>query len=343
MEAKAMVKKAFSFFLKTLLIFLIAVSVFYFWGSSSEIDIDKYSSIYTNGERLKSEVDTFRLMTYNIGYLSGMTNNKPVDRSKDLFDHNLDRLNILVDEMRVDICCFQEVDFNADRSFNVDQLTEIRSDGNFPHSSQVINWDKKYVPFPYWPPSNQFGKVVSGQAILSSFPIVKNDRIVLQKGDYPFYYNAFYLDRLAQVNLISIGDRDVLFINVHLEAFDARTREKQADQLIELYKMYEDEYPILLVGDFNSTPPGAKEPYMEENTIDKLLEIEGLKMAISGPLYLSDETKYFTFNSSDPYIKIDFIFYNENKIKVENARVLSEAGDISDHLPVIADIILLNQ
>jgi len=68
-----------------------------------------------------------------------------------------------------------------------------------------------------------------------------------------------------------------------------------------------------------------------------------LQTAISDSMYLANENDYFTFNSEDPYIKIDFIIYDSRKIGVANARVVKEAGLISDHLPVLADIILLEQ
>ena len=82
---------------------------------------------------------------------------------------------------------------------------------------------------------------------------------------------------------------------------------------------------------------------MEEETITKLLEQNGLRSAISDSLYMTNESEFFTFNSIEPYIKIDFIFYDEAKIKVLNSRVVKEAGEISDHLPVVADIVILTQ
>lgn len=326
-----------------ILLLVVALSVFYFWGSSSNLDSSEYASIYSfEYEDLEFEEDTFRLMTYNMGYLSGMTNNKAVGRKKSLFDVNMDRMVRLLNEKEVDVVCLQEIDFNSKRSFFVDQLNELAEQCRYSHASRVINWDKKYVPFPYWPVTMHFGGVLSGQAILSKFPIQDNERIILTAADYAFYYNAFYLDRLAQVDIVSIGGRDVLVINVHFEAWDARAREQQARELIALYKKYEKEYPILMVGDFNSTPPGSTAPYMVEKTIESILEIEGMEMAIGLERYLNDEASYFTFSSVDPTIKIDHIFYNSSKIKVINARVVKEASDISDHLPVMADIILLD-
>lgn len=344
MQAKKEGKKPiFKNVLRILLFLVLAIIVFFFWGSSSNIDKSEYASLYTfDYENQKIEADSFRLMTYNMGYLSGMTNNKAVDRSEALFDNNLNKLNALLNKLDTDVLCLQEIDFHSKRSFHVDQLNELAMAGEYPHASRVINWDKKYVPFPYWPPNLQFGEVLSGQAVLSNFPIHRNDRVVLSKADNPYYYDKFYLDRLAQLDIISIGDRELVVINVHLEAWDARARERQADQIIELYKTYEKDYPVLLMGDFNSTPPGAKNPYMEEETIEKLLALDGIKMAIPKEEYHKNESDHFTFNSIEPYIKIDYIFYSSDKLMLTNARVVKEASDISDHLPIVADVRFLD-
>lgn len=343
MKIKIGMKKVARVVLVLSLILFIFTLSFYFWGSSAKLSVANEALIQVNNEAsLAPAKDTLRIMTYNMGYLSGMTNNLAIDRSKDLFDSNEDRLVALLTKEKVDICCFQEIDFHSSRSYYVDQLSNISSEANYFYASRVVNWDKTYVPFPYWPLSLQFGEILSGQAIASKYPIQQNEAHVLEKADYPFYYNAFYLDRLAQVNLLRIGVRELIIINVHLEAFDARTREKQADQLIALYKRYESVYPVLMLGDFNSTPPGSKAPYMEENTIEKILDVEGINMAIEDSLYLRDEKAFFTFNSVEPYIKIDYIFYNEKKINLLDARVVREAGEISDHLPLMADIVFLD-
>jgi hypothetical protein len=71
----------------------------------------------------------------------------------------------------------------------------------------AINWDKRYVPFPYWPITQQFGRTLSGQSILSRFPIQNHERHVLDRvAGNNWIYNAFYLDRLAQVAEIVVGE-----------------------------------------------------------------------------------------------------------------------------------------
>ncbi|MGB3464703.1 MAG: hypothetical protein WBA74_05525, partial [Cyclobacteriaceae bacterium] len=51
----------------------------------------------------------------------------------------------------------------------------------------------------------------------------------------------------------------------------------------------------------------------------------------------SDGTKNtnYTYSSGQPTRKIDYIFYNDNKIILHEASVLRQAGQISDHIPVM--------
>lgn len=77
------------------------------------------------------------------------------------------------------------------------------------------------MPFPYWPPSNHFGTMLSGQAILSHYPISEGRTHKLTPHlNAPFYYSAFYLDRLLQVIEVSYHDQFVRIMNVHMKAFD---------------------------------------------------------------------------------------------------------------------------
>lgn len=142
----------------------------------------------------------FRIMSYNIGYMSGMTNNEPVRPERTLYESNLASGLRFLDAIDADIIAFQEIDYGSQRSYEIDQEKEIADKLHYPYVARAVNWDKKYVPFPYWPISVHFGKVLSGQSVLSKFPILQQSVDTLSKvASAPFYYNAYYLERLAQV------------------------------------------------------------------------------------------------------------------------------------------------
>ena len=312
------------------------IGVFYLWGSSSTQDSNSYASIAINNSIVPTAPkDTLSIVTFNLGYLSGMTNNIAVDRSPTLFDQNLAHTIDLFHSVQPDFIAFQEIDFDSDRSFNVNQLQEITTQHPYTYAASAVNWDKTYVPFPYWPISQQFGKILSGQGLVSHYEIGSNKIIPLVKPkDNPFYYNAFYLDRLAQVSIIKVGTTELIIINVHLEAFHANTRDEQIKTVLREFHKYSETNPVILCGDFNSTPPNASMPYQEDHVISTILADYQIEMAINMEENKLNESEYFTFNSDQPTKRIDYIFYNPKFIQILDARVLTESKQISDHLPV---------
>ena len=325
-----------------ILLLLVAFALFYFWASGSQLEENELSTLVKyESPRQNHHKDTFRVMTYNIGYLSGMTNNLPVVASKDLHSDNLTAAISFLKNSEADFIGMQEVDYAAKRSYMVNQLDSLAKYCDYGYGAKAVNWDKKYVPFPYWPPSVHFGETIAGQALLSKYPVLETKRIAMDKPESaPFYYKAFYLDRLIQVSTVDVG-QPLVVLNVHLEAFDTETREKQAKYLMDVFNKYASDYPVLLIGDFNARPPFASETVTEEMSISSFLDAEGIASAITKTRYGQNEKAYFTFDTEEPYEMIDYIFYTEDKIKMINAGVSPQAGQISDHLPVWMDFVLI--
>ncbi|MFH0999361.1 MAG: endonuclease/exonuclease/phosphatase family protein [Bacteroidota bacterium] len=322
-----------------LLAFLVAFVVFYFWGSSNNWNSDKYNQIISFNQNDFSDSDTLSVMTYNIGWLSGMTNNLPVHREDSLYAANLKEGIAVLSTFTPDIIGFQEIDIYAKRSFFYNQPDSLAKYLNYRNGALAVNWDKKYVPFPYWPLKYHFKKLISAQYVLANLEILSNEFIILPKPiNAPFYYNAFYLDRLIQKTRIKTGKGELLVMNVHLEAFDFETRIIHVDRVIEEYHKYADELPVLLIGDFNSQAMGADGPINE--SARKLFEIEGLGAAITDSIFALNPVKNYTFSSGDPVEKIDYIFYNKKFIEKIDAKVVQEAGEVSDHFPVFMRFIL---
>ena len=272
-----------------------------------------------------------------------MTNNQPVERPLSLYEGNLKNAINLFDKLQPDFIAFQEIDLAAGRSSYFNQVDSIALNVHFPFAHIAMNWNVRYVPFPYWPPSTHFGKTVSAQAIVSMYPFDSSQTNVLSTPkESPFYYRAFYLDRLAEVGVVSISkELKLCIINVHLEAFSQETRIEQARELVEIYRKYARKYPVLLVGDFNAVPPymeirGTK---YEEPTITYFRTEPGLEeVMLKDKMELSDTASY-TFSSANPAGKIDYIFFTAKSIEIIESRVVHEAGEISDHLPVMARFI----
>lgn len=320
----APMKRLLKFIVLLAMVLLVFCIVFFLWASSPTLSEKEYSKLITYDHVQKTDNDSiYSIVTYNIGYLSGMTNNTTAEKPISLYESNLKKVKKEFKLLNADIIAFQEIDYASARSYYVNQQNEIAALG-YPYIAQAINWDETYVPFPYWPPSKHFGETVSGQSIVSKYPLTAHERIVLERvADAPFYRDALYLERLAQVSLATIENTKIAIINVHLEAFDKATRERQLDAVIELFNDYQKKYPVILLGDFNSAPT------FENAAIDKIFKLKGI-----GNAAFNSDMPSNTYDTKNPFKRIDYIFYTEDSIEYFDGKVLKEFGQASDHLPV---------
>jgi len=323
-----------------------AIALFFIWASSSGYDKQNYAEIVTDpAQPQPSEQDSYTLVTYNLGYLSGLANNTATKLEQSFFEANQQRVVKALGAVNPDIVALQEVDFGAQRSYGVNQSEAIARALNKMAYATAINWDKNYVPFPYWPPSAHFGKMLSGQAILSRYPITENTRTVLQRvAGNNFVYNAFYLERLLQVSTVSIGDKTLVVMSTHLEAFDEETRVAQTQFVRAAAEEYAQTHPVLLVGDFNSAlnrpsfVATTGKTYEEKQfSIKEILMSARFATAVPQTQWPTQDTaETATFPSDQPEYKLDYIFYTPSTIELIEAQVLGDAGDASDHLPLMA-------
>lgn len=287
--------------------------------------------------------DTLTVVTYNIGYLSGLTNNEPVPRTRALFAENMDAATTLLQDADADLIGFQEIDLGAARSYAVHQLDTLAQRLGYPASATAVNWDKRYLPFPYhWNPAMHFGRVLSGQAVLSRRPIVGHRRIELARTSRPVWSDIFYLDRLAQIVHVDWGADTLAVLNVHLEAFEEATREAQAVKVNALYRNEAARHPTLLIGDVNSVlprhqsalPPPDRAAFADDATLANLLQNTGLQPALPDAL---PDALPGTFPADAPRRMIDHIFYNPAHFKLLDARIVGGgATPPSDHRALVA-------
>jgi endonuclease/exonuclease/phosphatase family metal-dependent hydrolase len=322
-----------------------AVAGLFFWASSGTLDEETYATVRNYDVPARAPGDTFTVVTYNLGYLSGMTNNRAVARNEALFETNLEAAETLLRRTDADLIALQEIDFDAARSYAVDQLEALAERLGYTTAAAAVNWDERYVPFPSASPKHHFGRTVSGQAVLSRYPISRHTRVLLEKPprpmDYPpplhYLAGAWYIDRLAQVVAVDAG-RPLLLINVHLEAWDTPTRERQAEVVRALIaEARADGNALLVLGDFNSTYPvdaGAT-----DRTLTTLFQGSGLREALADSVYAGDPASTFTSPADAPVRKIDHIFYPDDTLEPLDAYVVGGPGQPSDHLAVVAQFV----
>ncbi|MFO8099738.1 MAG: endonuclease/exonuclease/phosphatase family protein [Salinibacter sp.] len=310
-------------------VLLVGLAGFFFWASGGRLSDDALRTSPRYASPAPSP-DTLTVATYNIGYLSGMTNNEPVVRPESLFTANMEAALTLLQEVNADVVGLQEIDFGAARSFYKHQLDTLATRLNYATAARAVNWDVRYLPFPYGRPAVHFGRVLSGQAVLSRRPMRMHRRYVLPRPPLPFYRDAFYLDRLAQATVVAFDDKPLVVLNVHLEAYDAETRTAQARQVRALYdRVAQPGVPVLLLGDFNAAIDAP-----EDSTMAVLLDETNLRPA------RPDTASAGTFPADAPTRTIDHILYRSGPLTSASATVHCGPQDAppSDHCAVRASL-----
>ena len=261
---------------------------------------------------------SLRIMTFNIHFGNTINN-------------IYDILNIsqVIKNSNSDIVCLQEVDNNwSSRSYYHSLIQIISQQTNLPYYIYNPIYDKNSSHGHLFP-NEQFGT-----AILSKYKILESHDYILsrwssQKGDpqpgepgFPSQYHGFgHL-------ILDIDGTNFSVYNTHLDyradppkGFNETMR---AIQVREMLSIINFKYPTILTGDMNAD-------FSAKDVFEPLLEKFDDAWSIAG------EGSGLTFPCINPYIRIDYILANKkSSIQVKNAFLIDT--QVSDHLPVIADI-----
>ena len=330
----------------TLLIFIVSVLSILTWASypwslGESVIHPAVKNIEPN-EMIETDdyPSVIKVLTFNIGFLYGRGSEGPEynHRGRDYYESSLMKVSQEIKDWGADIVFLQEIDFESSRSHSIDQAEFIAKNAGYPFIAEAPSWDANYIPFPYWPLSNNFGQMKSGGAILSTYPITSHEVTLLAKPkSQPWWYNLFYLHRYFQKVTLRIGDKDINVINLHLEAFDKLDRQLQVTELVHKLK---NENIDLVAGDFNMLPTSAlkkskffnDDEYENDSSFD-IMNQSGLSEVIPDDIYQKSESLYFTFPAWAPDRRLDYIWFRP-ELKMMKAEVLPSAS--SDHLPLRA-------
>jgi endonuclease/exonuclease/phosphatase family metal-dependent hydrolase len=213
---------------------------------------------------------------------------------------NLERVADVVKSTRADVVLLQEVDRRTKRSGNVDHLAELqRLTGLNAAFAKALDW--------------QGGDY--GIAILSRWPIAAQEAV-------PLRAEGSIEPRMALVVSIDRPGRKLTVINTHLDASDEDTWRRQ--ELVDLLAAIAKHRPLLVGGDFNSTPDSAVQQTLRESGLIDLWSRCG-------------KGSDLTYPANTPVKRIDYLFLN-GKAPCTTARVLNTQA--SDHRPVLFELTL---
>lgn len=307
---------------------------FLLWASSSHLsqaDLERektYPASPASADR-----DTFRAMTYNLSHLSGASGEASRPGSDSLFSTHMTEAIDLIQKADPDVIGLQDIDFGAARSGYVHQLDTIATRLDFLAAGQAVRWNERYLPFS----GIHTGRIASGQALLSRFPIRRHVRRKLSHPQPSIWRQPFSSTPLVQVTAVDIGGWPLVVMNVHLDAPDATTREEQAREVNRLYdRLAQQGLPILLLGSTNSLMPAvAPGSSPGDDTMELLLEGTGLQPALSAEGTRIMGGSVATHPATNPTRKVDYIFYRPRLIVPIDAQIhCGDASPPSSHCAV---------
>ena len=152
-----------------------------------------------------------------------------------------------------------------------------------------------------------------GIGLLSKYPILSYERVLLPNDGKTEQRSMLIAD-------IELPDGKVItFVNTHLEVKTAKMRIEQVKFIEKYLKGRKNQ--LFLAGDMNATPDTKEMAMLRENWADLTNTV-------------------FTYHTSKPEIKIDYIYTRPSEnVELVNTEV-KEDVKLSDHFPVISTIVL---
>lgn len=291
------------------------------------------------------------VMTWNMGYC-GLSQSADffmdggksvVTQDEDSVKNNLLNMERIIAEVNPDVVYLQEIDRDCTRSYGiseVDDFTQNAFSGN--EATFANNFKVLFIPYPIPP----LGHMDSGILTSSKYAIKEAKRISLP---CPFTWpvRTINLKRCLNVSRVPVADSDkeVVFINLHLEAYD--DGEGKIAQTKQLAQIMQDEYSkgnyVIAGGDFNQTfssvdtsmYPNQGEAYWQCGLLDESAFGEHFSFIMdnSSPSCRSLDRPY---DPSDPNFQLYLIdgFIVSDNLEIVEAQTMDQGFKYTDHNPV---------
>ena len=267
-----------------------------------------------------------------------------------------------IEQSQPDLLLLQEVDVESTRSAYIDAVQWLLDHTYFNYGAYASQWKADFIP------SDGLGRMNSGNALLSRWPLEEGTRLALPLiGDQSGLTRYFFLKRnVLRVRLSPTENETLWVFATHFSAFaEDDTKLRQAERLLEFLDPIQQRGERLIVGgDLNLLPPGSEtvvgfpedcedgrfdpDDYSgQENWLDALYL--RYAPAISLNDYQNDNRPYFTFSGDERFFwnrKLDYLFSNESFVPGSDLvhQDVSQGGLEtilrSDHAPLSATLTL---
>ena len=182
-------------------------------------------------------------------------------------------------------------------------------------SLDMLTWLSQRLEMPYI-----FGPATGslwGNAILSRYPVLEWENVKLPPKDLLFQ-RAYLWARL------DLGDgQELLVVDTHLhhtrEDFDIRAQQVQT-----LLDFWKDDEQTVIMGDFNARKDDPEAQMIRDAGLADVLDLAGIEPG-------------YTVPSEAPKYRIDYIWLSPDLTAEE---VVIPASEASDHMPVVATVLL---
>lgn len=275
---------------------------------------------------------------------------------------NLESVAAKIRQVDPDVLLLQEVDVNSKRAAFVDQVQWLLDHTALNYGAYASQWRSSWIP------RHGLGRVDSGNAILTRWPIGEARRVALPLiGDQDPITQYFYLKRNILEARLDLPEQEALWVlNVHTAAF---AKDGTKARQIEEFKARLDGLDgrgerFVAGGDLNTIPPGSAmthdfpdsrcegeyeaDDYREE--IEALQPLyDGYRAAVALEAYQADNAPYFTHTTDKDGFwnrKLDYLFTNVEFVPgsalthLDEARGGMETMSVSDHAPITAEVAL---
>ena len=293
--------------------------------------------------------ESLRIIIWNIGYAG-------LDKNMDFFYDGGTKVRPTIEQVKKnlagigdylsknsensDFFLIQEIDEDAKRSYNINQIDHFNGILNQHQPFYAMNYNVRFVPKPV---CNPMGKVKSGLITYSRYTPAIAERYA-----FPFNFSwplrIFMLDRcFLSMRFPTSNGRELVLINTHNSAFD-HSGELRKAELDYFRKFLTEEYEkgnyVIAGGDFNLCPLDIKAEFQGQpfdfddfHTIPDTLLPSGWK-------YVFDNSTPSNRRVDIPYRKgetkvtlIDFFILSPN-VLVESVECDDLGFEFSDHNPV---------